>query len=254
MIFRYPGAKNKLLRTLDPFLSQVLRGAKSFHDVFTGGGSVLLDVAKRHPEIALYANDAEDHVAAFWKVAASHRVGELCDRLQVKPTVDRFYEVQTHRPTSEIGRAFKFVFLNRTAFSGLWHNNPQGGWMQVSRSRAFTNWMGKELIEDIQEAHRLLKGRLVVTSEDGADYVRRHPNQPKFADPPYFARGSELYCVSGQSKPATKGRMKTSHFEGSIAYWAAWASLERNERTQRELAAFDINFGGQRLVQPADCA
>src|SRR5271156_5225791 len=48
--------------------------------------------------------------------------------------------------------------------------------------------------------------------------------------------------------------MKTSHFEGSIAYWAAWAAHGRDERTQRELAAFDFNFGGQRLVQPADCA
>jgi hypothetical protein len=61
-------------------------------------------------------------------------------------------------------------------------------------------------------------------------------------------------AVSGHSKPATKGRMKTSHFEGSIAFGAAWAALGRNERTQRELAAFDFNFGGQRLVQPADCA
>jgi hypothetical protein len=60
--------------------------------------------------------------------------------------------------------------------------------------------------------------------------------------------------VSGQSKPATSGRMKTSHFEGTIAYWAAWAALGRNEPTQCEPAAFDINFGGQRLVQPADCA
>ncbi|MGP8200503.1 MAG: hypothetical protein ACLQU4_13485, partial [Limisphaerales bacterium] len=41
--------------------------------------------------------------------------------------------------------------------------------------------------------------------------------------------------VSGQSKPATKGRMKTSHFEGSIACWAAWAAHGRNERTQCEL-------------------
>jgi hypothetical protein len=62
------------------------------------------------------------------------------------------------------------------------------------------------------------------------------------------------HAVSGQSKPATKGRMKTSRFEGSIASWAAWAALGRNERTQRELAAFDFNFGGQRLVQPPDCA
>ena len=48
--------------------------------------------------------------------------------------------------------------------------------------------------------------------------------------------------------------MKTSHFEGSIALWAATAALVRDERTQRELAAFDINFSGQWLVQPADCA
>jgi hypothetical protein len=54
--------------------------------------------------------------------------------------------------------------------------------------------------------------------------------------------------------PAQAGFSSTSHFEGSIALWAATAALGRNERTQRELAAFDINFGGQRLVQPADCA
>src|SRR5207249_1083561 len=67
-------------------------------------------------------------------------------------------------------------------------------------------------------------------------------------------RENAYFAVSGHSKPATKGRMKTSHFEGSIAYWAARAALDRNERTQRELAAFDCDFGGQRLVQPADCA
>jgi len=47
--------------------------------------------------------------------------------------------------------------------------------------------------------------------------------------------------------------MKTSHFEGSIASWAAEAAHERDERTQRELAAFDINFVGQWLVVPTNC-
>ena len=75
---------------------------------------------------------------------------------------------------------------------------------------------------------------------------------------PFPSRHLDIFCpgslVSGHSKPATKGRMKTSHFEGSIACWAAWAAHGRNERTQCELAAYDINFGGQWLVQPADCA
>jgi uncharacterized protein YdaU (DUF1376 family) len=38
--------------------------------------------------------------------------------------------------------------------------------------------------------------------------------------------------------------MKTRHFEGSIASWAAWAAPGRNERTQSELAAFDFTLAG----------
>ena len=60
--------------------------------------------------------------------------------------------------------------------------------------------------------------------------------------------------VSGRSKPAREGRMKTSHFEGSIVLCAAMVAPGRDEPTQRELATFDINFGGQWLVPPADCA
>jgi hypothetical protein len=48
--------------------------------------------------------------------------------------------------------------------------------------------------------------------------------------------------------------MKTRNFEGSIADWAAKAAHGRSERTHSEHSAFDIDFGGQRLVQPVDCA
>jgi DNA adenine methylase len=193
MIFRYPGGKNKLLHTLDPFIEKTLEGKRSFNDVFVGGGSVLLHVAKKHPKITLHANDADDHIAAFWKTVASHRVEELCCRLRARPTVDLFYEVQGHNPTSDLDKAFRVIFLNRTAFSGLWHNNPIGGRFQSSRYRVFTNWTGTQLIEDIRDAHRLLKGRLVVTSIDGAEYVRRHLGAAAYVDPPYFQRGVGLY-------------------------------------------------------------
>jgi hypothetical protein len=38
--------------------------------------------------------------------------------------------------------------------------------------------------------------------------------------------------------------MKTSHFEGRIASISADAALGHDERTQRELTAFDFDFGG----------
>lgn len=48
------------------------------------------------------------------------------------------------------------------------------------------------------------------------------------------------------------GRMKTSHSEGRIALSAVETAQGRDEPTQRELAAFDFDFGGAWLVAPAD--
>ena len=60
--------------------------------------------------------------------------------------------------------------------------------------------------------------------------------------------------VSGQSKPAREGRMKTGHFEGEIASGATGVAQGRDERTQREPATFDFDLGRAWLVAPADCA
>ena len=46
--------------------------------------------------------------------------------------------------------------------------------------------------------------------------------------------------------------MKTSHFEGRIASSAVGTAQGRDEPTQRELAAFDFDFGAAWLVAPAD--
>ena len=54
--------------------------------------------------------------------------------------------------------------------------------------------------------------------------------------------------VSGQSKPAREGRMKTSHFESGIAQEWAKAALMRDEPTHCEPATDYCYIGGQRLV------
>ena len=65
---------------------------------------------------------------------------------------------------------------------------------------------------------------------------------------------SKLILVSERSKPASKERMKTSHFEERIAFGVVQTAQRRDESTQRELAAFNNDFGGAWLVPPAHCA
>src|SRR5436190_19554179 len=52
-------------------------------------------------------------------------------------------------------------------------------------------------------------------------------------------------AVSGHSKPASKGQMKTSHFESGIAHRAAKAALVSDVPTQCEPATFHCHPGGQ---------
>src|SRR5579862_2741692 len=58
--------------------------------------------------------------------------------------------------------------------------------------------------------------------------------------------------VSGHSKPAREGQMKTGHFESGIAHGAAIADQMRDEPTQCEPATFHRHAGGQRLVGAQD--
>jgi hypothetical protein len=54
--------------------------------------------------------------------------------------------------------------------------------------------------------------------------------------------------VSGHSKPAREGQMKTSHFESEIAHRAVKAAMVRDVPTPREPATFHYHTGRQRLV------
>src|SRR5438046_10113268 len=106
MIFRYPGAKNKSLSILDSYLHPFLDAAKEFHDVYAGGGALLLHVARKYPRLELHANDLDPDVADFWRVVISDQVDELCERLRIRPTIESFYEVRAQQPTKRSGRAF----------------------------------------------------------------------------------------------------------------------------------------------------
>src|SRR5579862_2012790 len=68
------------------------------------------------------------------------------------------------------------------------------------------------------------------------------------------ALGQKLgrFAVSGHSKPAREGQMKTGHFESGLAHGAAIADQMRDEPTQCEPATFHRHAGGQRLVGAQD--
>lgn len=194
MILRFPGAKTKLLPLLRPYLDKLVDGQEEYHDVFLGSGAVLLDTARRHPGLKLYANDADAGLVAFWRVVSGKSVEALCERiLSTKPTLRLFQEVRESKPKKQEDVALRFYFLNRTTFSGLSESGPIGGNHQRSQYKVDERWLAEKSVKDIIEAHRLLRGRLTLTCLSGTQYVSVNSKEPLFIDPPYFGRGDRLY-------------------------------------------------------------
>jgi site-specific DNA-adenine methylase len=120
-IFRYPGAKNRLLPQIMPFIEKSLEKTACFYDAFVGGGSVLLEVAEKYPDIQLFANDKDQFVYCFWHIMSQedgYDIKFLKELIKQQPTIDLYYQLRNEAPRNDVEAAYRAIFFNCTSFSG----------------------------------------------------------------------------------------------------------------------------------------
>jgi len=197
--FRYPGAKNKLLPILISEIDKVIYTSKciGFADVFVGGGSVLLGIANKYQKIHLFANDKDYWVYCFWKIVSdenTNSLNKLLDMMKSFPTISLFNELRQNTSIDEVDCAYKAIFFNRTAFSGILTSGPIGGQEQKSKWTVDCRYNFDKLQNKILKCHELLVGRTTVSNDDFYNYnIMSDSNILLYCDPPYFEKGNMLY-------------------------------------------------------------
>lgn len=197
--YRYPGAKNKLLKHITPHIEQSLTKTNVFCDAFVGGGSVLLEIATKYPNIQLFCNDKDTFVYSFWNVVSSgsdEEVAELKKLILEKPTIELFYKLRKEEPTSQVKAAYRSVFFNRTSFSGDVRRSasPIGGKNQSSKYTVDCRYNATKINQKIDEIRKLLLGRTTVSNDDINNLsLLKDNNITIYLDPPYVIKGKMLY-------------------------------------------------------------
>lgn len=196
-VFRYPGAKNRLLPIIMNNLKDIIREDGVFIDAFVGGGSVLLEIAEKYPNVKLYANDKDYWIYSFWKVVSSSSqedFEELIDMVVQKPTLDLFYSLREDKYKDFVRCAYKAIFFNRTTFSGIFNSGPIGGKKQTSKYTVDCRYNTKTLRHKLISCRNLLKGRTIVSNDNFSNFeMLTKTNEPIYLDPPYFIVGDSLY-------------------------------------------------------------
>ncbi|MHB9144329.1 MAG: DNA adenine methylase [Symbiobacteriia bacterium] len=117
--FKWAGGKRRLLSRLLPALPP---SYGRYFEPFFGGGALFFALG---PESAVLS-DTNDELMNAHRVIRD-KVDELIDSLSLlSVSNEQFYALRSARPTTDVDRAVRFIYLNRTAFNGLYRVNQQG--------------------------------------------------------------------------------------------------------------------------------
>ena len=195
--FRWAGAKNKLLPNIMEYLNPILANNTNFCEPFVGGACVALQVAKSYPAMQIHMADKDFGLASFWKIVSNNDNAQLLSMLKMmeaRPTLDLFYKLKETITDDPIIMAYRVLFLNRTAFSGIISSGPIGGKDQKSKWKIDCRYNYSKLKTKILNCHSILKNRTIVECCDFRNFEPlKSNNYAAYIDPPYVKAGSILY-------------------------------------------------------------
>lgn len=197
---RYPGGKTQLA----PFVSDLLRanGLQKgiYAEPFAGGAGLAWRLLLSGQVGEVWLNDIDPCVYALWN-AVLNQPNELCERIAETPiTMEEWHRqrsvlLDNNAPTPD--RAFSTLFMNRTNRSGILLGGAIGGKSQRGAYKLDCRFNRDELTRKIQ---RIARHRDVVrlTRLDAGECIAQWskelpPRSLMNIDPPYFAKGQELY-------------------------------------------------------------
>ncbi|MGY4884441.1 MAG: DNA adenine methylase [Nanobdellota archaeon] len=182
--FRFVGSKAQAIKFIKEFWKKVPH--TEYREPFFGGGAVFFAKPKSKHN---WINDLDKELIITLRIIAdSTKRNLLAERLSKEiATKERFEEIKKMKTTSDLETAFKYFYINRTAYSGIM-NKPAWGY-DDKKSVPPSRWDKR-----IFEAGEKLEG-VKITDLDFEDVILA----PKinngevflFVDPPYCEADQE---------------------------------------------------------------
>ncbi len=184
-ILKWVGGKRQLLNEISPLIPS---SPSLYVEPFIGGAAVLLD---KQPKKALIS-DFNEELINVYRVVRDHpkQLIELLEGHERENSSDHYYEVRAQdrdasfSQVSNIERAARIIYLNKTCFNGLFRVNSQGQ-LNVPYGR----YKHPNIVNEpgVMALSTYLQGDIDIRC---GDYAAALENLPKgsfvYLDPPYM--------------------------------------------------------------------
>lgn len=118
---KWAGGKSQLLQQ---YIHYFPKAYKTYYEPFLGGGAVFFYL---NPPSALLTDVNADLVNAYRCVRDNvEELILLLEAHQSKHCKEYYYEVRQHKSITNLEKAARLIYLNKTCFNGLYRENSQG--------------------------------------------------------------------------------------------------------------------------------
>lgn len=183
-ILKWVGGKRQLLDALTPLLPKKIT---AYCEPFIGGGAMLFHL---QPDIA-YVNDINSDLILVYNVVKNDVESLISALSEYKNESDFFYSVrdwdrdkQKYNSLTDIERAARIVYLNKTCFNGLYRVNNSGEFNSPFGSYKNPNIVNDPVLRAVSSYFN--EADIYFTSMDYAKVLQTIPKGTfVYLDPPY---------------------------------------------------------------------
>lgn len=177
---KWAGGKTRLMPILLPHVPAAFG---NYYEPFLGGGAMFFAVRHRATDRCFLSDLNDELINAFQVVQRKDPAFlGILGAFRAQDSKEFFYSMRSHTPSSDAEQAARFVYLNQTAWNGLWRVNRQGDFNVPWGDRSFRGMSPQEY----EAAHQALSGATIELLDFRAALERPRRGDFVYLDPPYL--------------------------------------------------------------------
>lgn len=181
---KWAGGKKQLLTQ---FKNLFPKEITTYHEPFVGGGSVAFYIIKNHKPKKVYISDINEELINCYNVIKNNAkeliwILKQYSKIHSKETYYEFRE-QNPQKLSNVQRAARFIYLNKTCFNGLYRVNGNGKFNVPIGSYKKPAIVQED---DLKEISGLLKNAIIKKTSFETVLNRAKKGDFIYFDPPYY--------------------------------------------------------------------
>src|SRR3989344_4160919 len=181
---KWAGGKKQLIEQFKPFFPSKIN---RYIEAFVGGGAVAFHILKTYKPKEVIISDTNEELINTYQVIKND-VESLIKELQKLKQLhnkETFYKIRAEDPKllSNLTRATRFIYLNKTCFNGLYRVNSKGEF-----NVPMGNYKNPSILNEaeLREISQLLKKATIQTSQFHETVREAKKGDFVYFDPPYY--------------------------------------------------------------------